>query len=173
MPASDVVLTACKTLHRVGGSRKAFAERARTPHPVVVRDSGSLAGRHPAPPGTHVALARMPPRGYLTNTRMGHKDRLTMMDPTVKKKVVTRLRRIAGQVEGIARMIDDDRYCVDVLLQIAAAQAGLGQAGALVLRSHVDTCVSEAMNHGTAVQRKKKIDELMDVFSRYSHIGAG
>jgi hypothetical protein len=40
------------------------------------------------------------------------------------------------------------------------------------LRSHVDTCVSEAMSNGTASQRKKKIDELMDVFSRYSHIGA-
>jgi DNA-binding FrmR family transcriptional regulator len=95
-----------------------------------------------------------------------------MMDPTLKKKLVSRLRRISGQVEGIARMIEDDRYCVDVLLQIAAGQAALGQAGALVLRSHVDTCVSDAMSHGTSAQRKKKIDELMDVFSRYSHIGA-
>jgi DNA-binding FrmR family transcriptional regulator len=95
-----------------------------------------------------------------------------MMDATLKKKLVARLRRISGQVEGIARMIEDDRYCVDVLLQIAAGQAALGQAGALVLRSHVDTCVSDAMSHGTSAQRKKKIDELMDVFSRYSHIGA-
>jgi DNA-binding FrmR family transcriptional regulator len=94
-----------------------------------------------------------------------------MMDPALKKKLITRLRRIAGQIEGVARMIDDDRYCVDVLLQIAAGQAALGQAGALVLRSHVDTCVSDAMNHGTTAQRKKKVDELMDVFSRYSHIG--
>ncbi len=95
-----------------------------------------------------------------------------MMDSDLKKKVVARLHRIAGQVEGVARMIDDDRYCVDVLVQIASAQAALGQAGALVLRSHVDTCVSEAMTHGTSAQRKKKIDELMDVFSRYAHLGA-
>ncbi len=94
-----------------------------------------------------------------------------MMDAQLKKKVVTRLRRIAGQAEGIARMIEDNRYCVDILLQIASAQAALGQAGALVLRSHVDSCVSEAMSNGTTSQRKKKIDELMDVFSRYSHIG--
>jgi DNA-binding FrmR family transcriptional regulator len=94
-----------------------------------------------------------------------------MMESVLKEKLVARLRRISGQVEGIARMIENDRYCVDVLLQIAAAQAGLGQAGALVLRSHVDTCVHEAMSNGTAGQRKKKIDELMEVFSRYSRMG--
>jgi len=94
-----------------------------------------------------------------------------MMDVNLKKKLVARLRRIAGQVEGIARMVEDDSYCVDVLLQIAAAQAALGKAGALVMRSHVDTCVSEALANGTGVQRKKKIDELMDVFSRYARIG--
>lgn len=94
-----------------------------------------------------------------------------MMDLDLKKKVVTRLHRIAGQVEGVARMIEDDRYCVDILLQLASARAALGQAGALVLRSHVDTCVSDAMTHGSAPQRKKKIEELMNVFSRYAHLG--
>jgi DNA-binding FrmR family transcriptional regulator len=96
-----------------------------------------------------------------------------MMDRNRKEKVVARLRRIAGQVEGVARMIEDDRYCVDILLQVAAAQAALGKAGALVLRSHVDTCVNEAMANGTTAQRRKKIDELMDVFSRYSRMGTG
>lgn len=94
-----------------------------------------------------------------------------MMDSSLKKKLVARLHRISGQVEGVARMIESDRYCVDVLLQLASAQAALGQAGALVLRSHVDTCVTEAMTHGTGAHRKKKIDELMAVFSRYARIG--
>ena len=95
-----------------------------------------------------------------------------MMTRELKKTVVARLRRIAGQVEGVARMIEGDRYCVDILLQVAAAQAALGKAGALILRSHVDTCVNDAMTDGTAAQRKKKIDELMDVFSRYSCMGS-
>jgi CsoR family transcriptional regulator, copper-sensing transcriptional repressor len=95
-----------------------------------------------------------------------------MMGSDLKKKLVARLHRIAGQVEGVARMIEGDRYCVDVLLQIASAQAALGQAGALVLRSHVDTCVTEAMTHGTTAQRKKKIDELMGVFARYAPMGS-
>ena len=94
-----------------------------------------------------------------------------MMDPTTREKVLARLRRIAGQVEGIARMIEEDRYCVDVLLQIAAAQAALGQAGSLVLRSHVETCVADALSRGKTAERTQKIDELMDVVSRYCGLG--
>lgn len=94
-----------------------------------------------------------------------------MMNDSTKKKVLTRLNRIAGQVEGIARMIEEDRYCVDVLQQIASAQAALGQAGKLVLRSHVETCVGTAMATGKAAERKQKIDELMDVFARYGGLG--
>jgi DNA-binding FrmR family transcriptional regulator len=94
-----------------------------------------------------------------------------MMNDATKKKVLARLRRIAGQVEGIARMVEDDRYCVDVLLQLASAQAALGQVGKLVLRSHVDTCVSAAMSAGKPAERKQKIDELMEVFSRYGCLG--
>jgi DNA-binding FrmR family transcriptional regulator len=94
-----------------------------------------------------------------------------MMNDATKKKVLARLRRIAGQVEGIARMVEEDRYCVDVLLQIASAQAALGQAGKLVLRSHVETCVSDALAAGKPVARKQKIDELMQVFSRYGCMG--
>lgn len=95
-----------------------------------------------------------------------------MMDDATKKKVLTRLRKIAGQVGGIARMVEEDRYCVDVLLQIASAQAALGEAGKLVLRSHVETCVSAAIASGKPAERKQKIDELMQVFSRYGCMGA-
>jgi len=100
------------------------------------------------------------------------KERLvTMMDETTKKKVLARLRKIAGQVGGIARMVEQDRYCVDVLLQLASAQAALGEAGKVVLRSHVETCVSAALGAGQPVERKQKIDELMQVFARYGSMG--
>lgn len=94
-----------------------------------------------------------------------------MINDADKKKVRARLRRIAGQVEGIARMIDERRYCVEVLLQIASAQAALGQASKLVLGAHVDTCVSEAMAFVKPAERKQKLDELMEVFSRYGRLG--
>ncbi len=89
------------------------------------------------------------------------------MNDATKRKVLARIRRIAGQLEGVARMIEEDRYCVDVLLQIASAQAALGQAGKVVLRSHVETCATTALATGKPGERKQRIDELMDVVARY------
>lgn len=94
-----------------------------------------------------------------------------MMNDATKKKVLARLRKITGHVGGIARMVEEDRYCVDVLLQVASAQAALGKAGKLVLRAHVDTCVSAVMASGSAAERKQKVDELMQVFARYGRMG--
>lgn len=93
------------------------------------------------------------------------------MDDATKKKVLTRLRKIAGQVGGMARMVEEERYCVDVLLQVASAQAALGEAGRLVLRSHIETCVSDAINSGKPAERKQKINELMQVVSRHGCMG--
>jgi DNA-binding FrmR family transcriptional regulator len=90
-----------------------------------------------------------------------------MLNPEEKRKLQTRLRRVAGQVGGIQRMVDDDRYCVDVLLQIAAARAALDRVGKILLGSHVKTCVSDALRGGDAVERDKKIDELLEVFERH------
>lgn len=82
-----------------------------------------------------------------------------------------RLRRIAGQVAGIERMIEEDRYCVDVLLQVAAVRAALDRVGKLLLRSHVETCVADAFASGREGDREEKVAELMEVFSRFAHIG--
>jgi DNA-binding FrmR family transcriptional regulator len=92
------------------------------------------------------------------------------MKSTTKKKVHARLKRIAGQVAGIQRMVEQDRYCVDILLQIAAVRAALDGAGKLVLGSHVDTCVATAIASGNSREGRKKVDELMEVFSRFGHI---
>ena len=92
------------------------------------------------------------------------------MDVDTKKRVGTRLRRIAGQVGGIERMVGEDRYCVDVLLQVAAARAALDQVGKVVLQAHVETCVADALASGRPRERKQKIGELMEVFSRYARI---
>ena len=90
-----------------------------------------------------------------------------MLTGESKDQVRDRLRRIAGQVAGIQRMVEEGRYCVDVLLQIAAVQAALGGVGKLVLGSHVDTCVAEAIAGGDQDEARKKVDELMEVFSRF------
>jgi DNA-binding FrmR family transcriptional regulator len=94
-----------------------------------------------------------------------------MMNDATKQQVLARIHRIAGQLEGIARMVEEDRYCVDILLQIASAQAALGQAGKVLLRAHVETCVADAMATGKPAERKRKVDELMEVFARYGGLG--
>ena len=92
------------------------------------------------------------------------------MDQAARRKVLTRLKRIGGQVEGIQRMVEADRYCVDVLNQIAAVEAALDRVGHLLLASHVETCVASAIESGKPRERKKKLDELMDVFSRFGRV---
>jgi len=95
-----------------------------------------------------------------------------MLTSDEKKKVAARLRKIEGQVAGIGRMIEGDKYCVDVLLQLSAAQGALGRVANIVLGSHIDTCVTDAIRTGNDGQRAKKIDELMEVFSQYARIGS-
>ena len=94
------------------------------------------------------------------------------MTANTQEQARKRIRRIAGQVAAIERMLEGDRYCVDVLLQVAAVRAALDGLGKLLLQSHVETCVSGAIASGRPQDRKQKISELMEVFSRFSNIGS-
>jgi len=91
-----------------------------------------------------------------------------MMDADTKGRALGRLRRIEGQVQGIQRMVEEDKYCVDILLQLAAVQGAVEQVQKIVLGQHIETCVSEAIRSGNARERQKKVGELMEVFSRFS-----
>ncbi len=95
-----------------------------------------------------------------------------MMSEETKKKVETRLKKAQGQVAGVRKMVEEDRYCVDVLLQIAAARAALERVGQIVLHSHVETCVTRAVASRNKREIGQKLDELMDVLSRFSSIGS-
>jgi DNA-binding FrmR family transcriptional regulator len=92
------------------------------------------------------------------------------MDQATRNNAEARLKRIAGQVAGIQRMLDADRHCVDVLLQVAAVQAALMETGRLILGGHIDGCLTEALRSRDPRERRKKIDELMNVFSRFCRI---
>ena len=92
------------------------------------------------------------------------------MKDQARKQVLTRLRKISGQVAGIQRMVEEDRYCVDVLHQVAAVEAALDRVGHIVLAQHVETCVANALESGAPRERKRKLDELMEVFSRFGRV---
>ena len=72
---------------------------------------------------------------------------------------------------AVGRMIEEDKYCVDVLMQVRAAMAALGKVGHIVLENHMDTCVSAAFQADDDAVRKEKIRELMAVFARYGNFG--
>lgn len=74
------------------------------------------------------------------------------MDDESRKKVKSRINRINGQVAGIGRMVDEDRYCVDILNQIAAARSALDALGVELLSQHLESCI---LGHGTASEHRK------------------
>jgi DNA-binding FrmR family transcriptional regulator len=90
-----------------------------------------------------------------------------VLNEETKAKTRGRLRRIEGQVQGLQRMIDADAYCVDVLLQISAVQGALEQVQKLLLGRHIESCVADALRSGSKSERQQKVDELLEVFSRF------
>jgi CsoR family transcriptional regulator, copper-sensing transcriptional repressor len=91
-----------------------------------------------------------------------------VIDDETKVKVLGRLRRIEGQVQGIQRMVEEEKYCVDILLQLTAVEGAVAQVQRLLLGRHIESCVADAIRSGSTRDRQKKVDELLDVFSRFS-----
>ncbi|QED26761.1 metal-sensitive transcriptional regulator [Microvenator marinus] len=89
-----------------------------------------------------------------------------MMSPDTKEKIEARLKRVAGQVSGIQKMVEDDRYCIDVLMQISAARAALAKVSKMLLESHIQTCVTGAFESDDEDDRTAKIAELVRVFEK-------
>jgi DNA-binding FrmR family transcriptional regulator len=81
-----------------------------------------------------------------------------------------RLRRIAGQIGAIERMIEAERPGSDVMHQLAAAQAALGKVGKVVFRSYVEISMRDAVRSGDERERERKLDEVMAVFDRYGQV---
>jgi DNA-binding FrmR family transcriptional regulator len=83
-------------------------------------------------------------------------------------RIVTRLSRIEGQVRGVSRMIEEERYCIDVLTQLQAIKAALRKVEEDVLKDHASHCVAHAIKSGDIDDQKQKFDELVELFGRYS-----
>ena len=84
----------------------------------------------------------------------------------IKASVQKRLGRIEGQVRGLSKMVEEDRYCIDIVTQIAAVRAALRRVEEEVLRDHVAHCVEHAISSGDKANQRQKIAELMDVIGR-------
>ena len=86
------------------------------------------------------------------------------MDDQTRKAVINRLKSVAGHINGIIKMLEDERYCIDVIKQIQATQAGLSRASEVILENHLDTCVVTAMRGDDADEREQVITEILEVF---------
>jgi DNA-binding FrmR family transcriptional regulator len=90
-----------------------------------------------------------------------------MLDETQQQAIVTRLNRIEGQVRGIRRMVQEPRLCVEILQQLAAAEAALNRISLAVFRFHVEQCVPGAITKGDP-ERGQAMTELIDIFDRFA-----
>ncbi|MBR1135264.1 MULTISPECIES: metal-sensitive transcriptional regulator [Bradyrhizobium] len=88
------------------------------------------------------------------------------MQKAIKDSCKKRLGRIEGQVRGLSKMVEDDRYCIDIVTQISAVRAALRRVEEEVLKDHVSHCVEHAISSGDKADQRRKIAELMAVVGR-------
>ncbi len=87
-----------------------------------------------------------------------------MIDEETKRDALGRLRRIGGQIGGIERMVDKERYCIDIVNQITAVKRALDQTALIIMKKHIETCVSEAIKKDNS---HDKIVELLDTVDKF------
>ena len=88
------------------------------------------------------------------------------MEHNDKPKLLNRLSRIEGQVRGIARMVEEDRYCIDILTQIQAVRAALGRVETELLKDHLNHCIVAAIQGGDPEEQRRKAGELIQILER-------
>ncbi len=79
---------------------------------------------------------------------------------------INRLNRISGQVRGVAQMVEDDRYCIDILHQLQAVKSALARVETQILKDHAACCVAEAIASGDEADQREKFEELIDLFAK-------
>ncbi|NLI93635.1 MAG: metal-sensitive transcriptional regulator [Peptococcaceae bacterium] len=84
-------------------------------------------------------------------------------DKSGKKDILVRLKRIEGQVKGLQRMLEDDKCCPDILVQVAAVRAAVNKVGVLIFEEHSKTCLKDALN----ADNNEALDNLIDVLGRF------
>ncbi len=100
-------------------------------------------------------------------THAGHGERHAVaLDAGVKRRAVTRLRRIEGQVRGLQRMVDEERYCADILVQISSVQEALRAVARELLRNHLKHCATSAIRKGPA-EAEAMYDEIVELFHKH------
>jgi CsoR family transcriptional regulator, copper-sensing transcriptional repressor len=90
------------------------------------------------------------------------------VDPSIKAANLTRLRRIEGQIRGLQKMVDEDRYCADIMVQVSAVQEALRAVGRALMRNHLRHCAAEAIGKGSPEEAEAMYDELLELIYKHA-----
>ena len=85
-----------------------------------------------------------------------------------KDMLIKRLNRIEGQVKGIQKMVDEERYCIDILTQISAIRSAINRVGNIILENHIKGCVSNSIKEGETQESEELISELMETINKFT-----
>lgn len=102
-----------------------------------------------------------------TNCACGNERKAVAVDPEIKAATLRRLARIAGQIRGLEKMVEQERYCADILLQISSVQEALRGASRHMMRNHLKHCATDAIKKGPE-SAEAMYDELLDLVYRHS-----
>lgn len=108
-----------------------------------------------------------PEIGTSTGQETATERKAAAVDPEIKVGNINRLRRIEGQVRGLQRMVDEDRYCADILMQIASVQEALRSVGRELMRNHLRHCAARAIRAGSDEEAEAMYNEILDLVYRH------
>ncbi len=94
-----------------------------------------------------------------------------MMNEKQKEDVLKRLNKVEGQIRGINKMVTEDRYCIDILTQTRAVVSAIRKVEELIMKQHLYSCVTTSMRSNNAEDKVNKINEVMDMLSKFRHVG--
>ena len=142
-------------------------EAMTTTTPLLATGNGtSESASAPSPANGTPDGSRAAACGCGTHADAGPGGHAVGMDPATKKALLTRLRRIEGQVRGLQKMIEEERWCADVLVQVSSVQEALRGAARELLRNHLAHCAADAVRSGDAARADAVFDELVELMFR-------
>jgi len=104
----------------------------------------------------------------LNKTTHKQSRRIVHRDTTVNHGLRLRLRRIEGQVRGVQKMVEEERYCPDVLMQMSAIHESLRSVERILMKNHLQHCATEALRSGDERKTQRTYDELMELFYKHA-----
>ena len=103
----------------------------------------------------------------MTDTQMDERH-AAHVEPELKEQALARLKRIEGQIRGLQKMVEDERYCGDVLVQVASVHEALRGVGKLLMRNHLRHCITDALNSGDERNREEAYTEVLDLMYKHA-----